>query len=452
MSLILSSEIFTIPLGEGRYLVYAPLCRAAFIANARTVNFLADLKTGLHDTSSDPDGALVQFLRRLEFLDASSESPPITVFQGEPEPTTVSLFLTTACNLRCTYCYASAGDTPQKFMSLDVAKRGIDFVAGNAARKQTGYFEVAYHGGGEPSLNWRTMTHSLDYARDKAAELGLEVSAGMATNGMMNDTQIYWVIANLHSVSLSCDGLPSVNDRHRLMINGQGSSERIIHTLRRFDAAGFCYGLRLTVTHDQIPQLPASVEFLCREFKPVRLQVEPVYQLGRGRDADSAETEAFIAAYRAAKECAYQYGRELTYSGARLDTLTNHFCGVSQDSFCLSPDGNVSACYEAFAEEGEHSKVFFYGTPTPNGNGYNFDLDKLAHLRQQAVQHRPYCQGCFAKWHCAGDCYHKVLAQTGMLEFNGSERCHITRELIKDQLLEHIAAAGGLFWHERLTL
>ena len=443
----LSAEIFTIPLDEGRYLLYAPLRRSAFIGNARTVNFLADLKDGIFDEYADPGGALVQFLRGLDILDAGMETQSLTVFQGEPEPTTVSLFLTTACNLRCTYCYASAGDTPKKFMQFDVAKRGIDFVAGNAAKLNAGRFEVAFHGGGEPTVNWPIMTQALVYAREKAAELGLEVSAGAATNGVMNDTQIDWVIANLESVSLSCDGLPNVNDQHRLMLNGQGSSERIMHTLRRFDAAGFRYGLRITVTQDQIPQLPASVEFLCREFNPVRLQVEPVYQLGRGRDAESAETEAFIAAYRAARECAYQHGRELTYSGARLDTLTNHFCGVSRDSFCLSPDGNVSACYEAFAEDGEVSGVFFYGAPSIDGDGYEFDTAKLEHLRQQAVQHKPYCQGCFAKWHCAGDCYHKALAANGPGEFTGSARCHITRELIKDQILGQIVQAGGVVWH-----
>jgi len=445
---ILTAEIFTLPLGVGQYLLYAPLHRTAFIGNARAVNFLADLKTGLDVSSADPDGVLIQFLRHLEILDAVPKSHPITEFQDEPEPTTVSLFLTTACNLRCTYCYASAGDTPKKFMPLDVAKRGINFVANNAARLDVGRFEVAFHGGGEPTVNWPIMTQAMDYAREKAEEQGLKVSAGAATNGVMNDTQIDWVIANLESVSLSCDGLPTVNDQHRLMLNGQGSSERIMHTLRRFDAAGFRYGLRITVTQDQIPQLPVSVDFLCREFNPVRLQVEPVYQLGRGRDAESAETDAFINAYRAARECAYQHGRELTYSGARLDTLTNHFCGVSRDSFCLSPDGNVSACYEAFTENGEVSGVFFYGAPAVDGNGYEFDTAKLEHLRQQAVQHKPYCQGCYAKWHCAGDCYHKALAANGPGQFTGSARCHITRELIKDQILGQIVQAGGAVWHE----
>ncbi len=212
---VISAEVFTIPLEGNRYIVYAPLRRAAFVANVGVVNFLADLKEGRFDQSADPDGSLVEFLRRLEILDASPEQPPITEFAGNPDPTSVTLFLTTACNLRCTYCYASAGDTPTKYMPLEVARRGIDFVAANAKKRGEPYFEVAYHGGGEPSVNWRVMTESLDYAKQKAAELGLEVRAGLATNGVMSDAQIEWTMANLESVSVSFDGLPSAHDKHR---------------------------------------------------------------------------------------------------------------------------------------------------------------------------------------------------------------------------------------------
>jgi uncharacterized protein len=448
---VLSAEVFVIPHDEAgstdRYLVYAPLRRAAFLANRRAVNFLADLAAGVYDPTADPDGALVELLRRLEILDAGPEALPLTCFGGDPEPTAVTLFLTTACNLRCTYCYASAGDTPQKFMPLEVARRGIDFVAGNARRLGRPAFEVAYHGGGEPTVNWKTMTASLDYARSRAAADGLGLRASCATNGVLNDSQIDWIVANLEGASLSLDGLPAVHDRHRLTIAGQGSSERVMHTVRRFDEAGFRYGLRVTVTADQIPRLPDSIEFLCRHFHPVRLQVEPAYQLGRWTAAPSAETVDFLTAYREAERRARLLGQAISYSGARLGTLTNHFCGVTQDSFCLSPDGNVSGCYEAFSEDNPLAPTFFYGAPGGDG-GYRFDLQTLDHLRRQAVQHRPYCAGCFAKWHCAGDCHHRALTVQGPGEFAGSERCHITRELTRDQILERIAEAGGLLWHE----
>jgi uncharacterized protein len=309
-------------------------------------------------------------------------------------------------------------------------------------------FEINYHGGGEPTVNWRTMTASLDYARELAAAQGLRVLASSATNGVLKDEQIDWMIANLHGVSLSFDGLPEVQDRHRPTVAGKGSSDRVIHTIRRFDDAGFPYGVRVTVTEDQIPLMADSIEFICAQFGVSRIQVEPAYAIGRWAQAPSAETAAFIAGFREAQDRAHRYGRDITFSAARIGLLTSHFCGISQDSFALSPDGNVSACYEVFSEDNPWGKVFFYGRPDVINGGYAFDLQRLDHLRRQAVHHHEYCQGCFAKWTCAGDCYHKSLTVNGDAGFAGSDRCNITRELTKDQILARIAAAGGVFWHE----
>lgn len=444
---VLTAELFTIPLTDREFLIYAPLRRAAFVGNSQTVNLLADLKEGSYDNAT-ANPKMVEFLRRLEILDASPEILPISEFKGEPEPTSVTLFLTTACNLRCTYCYASAGDTPTRNMPLDVARRGIDFVARNAVRKNASYFEVLYHGGGEPTVNWPTLTKSYLYAKEKSVELGIGIRAASASNGVLRDDQIDWIIENFHSVNISFDGLPAAHDKHRLTVLGQGSSDIVIHTLRRFDNAGFPYGLRVTVTKDQIANLPDSVEFICSSFLVEQIQVEPAYQLGRWRNAPSAETADFIAAYREAQMRARSFGREITFSAARLGMLTNHFCGVSQDSFALSPDGNVSSCYEVFSEDNPWAKFFFYGSPQIGNGKYRFELPVLNNLRNLAVQNREFCKGCFARWSCAGDCYHKSLTISGEQEFEGSDRCHITRELTKDQILERIAASGGVFWHE----
>lgn len=445
---VLSTEIFIIPLEQKKYIVYAPLRRAAFVANARVVNFLVDLQQGYYDNKIDNDGALIEFLRQLEILDAGAEELPITIFSGDPEPTAVTLFLTTACNLRCTYCYASAGDTPLRNMSLDVAKKGINFVLNNAIKKGENHIDISYHGGGEPTVNWKVMTTSLIYGKEKAEEAGIKVRSAIATNGVLTDSQLDWIIDNLDGVSLSFDGLPEVQDAHRLMVNGKGSSERVLHTMRRFDESSFTYGIRLTVTHDLIAKLPASIEFLCSQFQPLRIQVEPAYQMGRWREAPSAETEAFIDAYRKAQAIAKSYDREIIFSGARLGLLTNHFCGITQDSFCLSPDGNVSGCYEVFMEEADWADTFFYGKPVLGVNDYVFDMNVLNDLRLQAVQHRDFCQGCYAKWSCGGDCYHKALTVNGAGDFQGSDRCHIIREFTKDQILEKIAGTNTWFWHE----
>ena len=60
---------------------------------------------------------------------------------------------------------------------LDVEKRGIDFVAANARRKRVPEIEITFHGGGEPTVHWKVMTESLQYAREVASLLGLGVKA-----------------------------------------------------------------------------------------------------------------------------------------------------------------------------------------------------------------------------------------------------------------------------------
>ena len=115
----ITTELFVIPL-DGAFLVYAPLRRAAFVANASVVNLIADLREGVKLQASSTED-LVEFLRRLGIVDGPADAPPLRYFSGIPQPTMVTLFLTTACNLRCTYCYAASGDTPGRTMPLSVA-------------------------------------------------------------------------------------------------------------------------------------------------------------------------------------------------------------------------------------------------------------------------------------------------------------------------------------------
>lgn len=442
---LVTGEVFSIPLATNRYLIYAPLRRLAFIANDHMVNAIDELRSS--SVAGNQESATVAFLKRIGLYSSPEEVDPITRFSGQPYPTNVTLFLTTACNLRCTYCYASAGDTPLKAMPLETAIRGIDFVSANAVEAGQETFEVNFHGGGEPTRNWKILTEAVGYARRRGRQLGLVPKISAATNGVLSPAQTDWIIANLDAVSLSCDGLPSIQDRHRPLASGGGSSGIVMRTMRRFDSASFRYGIRVTVTRDQIPSLPDSIEFLCRKTRPQRIQVEPAYALGRWKAEPSAETAEFIDAYREAQTRARALGREITYSAARVGLLTNHFCGISQDTFSLSPDGNVSACYEVFSEDNTWAKEFFYGSADPHGVGYRFDMAALERLRHQGVEHKEFCRGCYAKWHCAGDCHHKALNVNGGEEFQGSDRCHITRELTKDQILDRIAASGGLFWH-----
>jgi uncharacterized protein len=219
-------------------------------------------------------------------------------------------------------------------------------------------------------------------------------------------------------------------------------------TLRIFDQHGFQYGVRITVTADQVPRLADSVEYIYRNFRATSILVEPVYQMGRGADQEDAESEGFVAAFREALRRARALGRTVDFSGARVGTLTRHFCGITRDNFCVSAKGNVTACYEVFSEKETWAHKFFYGRPTGKQGEYSIDTRVLSELRSQTVDKRSFCDGCFAKWTCGGDCYHKSLTANGDVPYQGAGRCDVIRELTKDQILDRIASSGGVFWHQ----
>src|SRR5208283_4181925 len=251
-----------------------------------------------------------------------------------------------------------------------------------------------------------------------------------------------WIVCHLDSATVSFDGLPEVQDTNRPFPSGRGSSDIVLATLRAFDRASFRYAIRMTVAAESAARLAQSVAYLCRRFRPRAIQVEPLYRMGRGRDAADAETAVFIESFRAARRTSAKAAKLLRFSGARLGTLTNRFCGVANDNFCVSPAGNISACHEVADERQPWAERFFYGRPSGGASGFDFDEQVYTALRAHTADRLDYCAGCFAKWHCAGDCYHKALHWNSD-DFAGAGRCEIVRALTKDQILESLAGAGG---------
>ena len=416
----MTPEVFVLPLGDSQYLVYAPLRHSAMIADAGQVSAW-----------------------REELSAAAEEKAPGISPTGPPRPTSATLLLTNACNLRCRYCYAAAGEAAPAYMRPETARRAIDFVAANAVAAGTPSFEVNYHGAGEPTAHWTLLEESHRYARGVAQACGLRLRASLTTNGALTNTKRAWIVSHLDSATLSFDGLPEVQDANRPFPSGRGSSDIVLATLRAFDRAGFRYSIRMTVTADAAACMAQSVGYLCRRFRPRAIQVEPLYRMGRGRDAADAETGVFIEAFRAARRTSPKAAKLLRFSGARLGTLTNRFCGVANDNFCVSPAGNISACHEVADEHQPWAERFFYGRPSTGAAGFDFDEQVYSALRAHTADRLEYCAGCFAKWHCAGDCYHKALHWNAG-EFAGAGRCEIIRALTKDQILEKLAGGGGI--------
>ena len=272
----------------------------------------------------------------------------------------------------------------------------------------------------------------------------------MATNGVLSPEKQQWIIQNFRGVNLSMDGLPDVQDAQRPSPSGKPSSEAVWQTIRAFDAANYPYGIRITITSASVERLPQSVAYLLECAHPKRIQVEPVYVLGRGRaNGFAVDPLAFVEAFREGKKLAAQSGVDYSYSAARMNLLTNRFCTSCGEGFSLTPQGLVSSCYEVPDPSFEYADQFIFGQFDETRARYTFDEEKLARLRTLTVEQIAWCRDCFCKWHCGGDCLYKSRFALVDGEFVGDPRCEITRALTLDQILEKISKGGGTVWAER---
>jgi sulfatase maturation enzyme AslB (radical SAM superfamily) len=87
--------------------------------------------------------------------------------------------------LACRYCNFEAPKKSSPLMPAAVARGAIDAYLQllKAARKQT--LEVQFFGG-EPFYAWDTVFFAVEYARLRAAELGMKTRFEVITNGVFS--------------------------------------------------------------------------------------------------------------------------------------------------------------------------------------------------------------------------------------------------------------------------
>jgi len=429
-------DLFVIP-DEGKYILYAPLHKSLLAVNAAAVSALQEFKKGKRN-AINPRSNLFKNLLSAGMIVSAQDSKQAVSFRRDEvfNPSGVSLFLTTRCSMRCIYCYGKGGDSG-KVMTWKIAKAAIDWIVNHVAGQGRKNFYVNFHGGGEVTMAMGLMKKCVEYIRQQAKLKGLTVNIDAGLNGIMSAKNAEWISKNLNSATFSLDGLPEIQNTHRPLSNGRDSFEKVSQTLKYMDSQRFNYGIRATVTQNSLDKLAESVDFICKNFDPKGgIQVEPFFEAGRAlaNKLPPVDPQAFVRKYKEADIVAHSYGKRLKYSGARFETVTNIFCKAAGNSFAVTPDSQITSCYEVTAMDDPRAPLFFYGRLDETDGKISFDQEKISKLLSLTVENKTYCSKCFCKWHCAGDCPAKLALAGNAWEPSDNPRCYINQELTKEQI------------------
>lgn len=454
----LRTPVFFIPgRTSAEQIAYAPLRRLAFSVNSageKILRALAGANGGLD--AGLRQKPFLEAVERMGLLEELPDAPPGVAEStgGAYQPTTVTLFLTGNCNLHCSYCYARGGDT-DSVMPWETAKAALDFVIDNAIATNSLKITVIFHGDGEPTLAWPILTKCIEYAERRCLEedLACDFEAGM--NGIIAEKRLRWLAPKLRNITVSLDGPPDIQDAQRplsspggheradSLIKGEGmedernSSSRIVErSLRILDELGVSYGIRCTITRRSAGRIPEVVEYLCKVSQTADLMLEPSFPEGRAIETDEREVDPamFVDGFLQGRLIARQHGRRLKYAGARADQITNRFCEAVSGAFNVTQDGRVTSCYEVFAKDDPRIHHFDIGALDPATGRFGVNMDTIRAAAQWTAAEKAPCQGCFARYHCAGDCAAKLSATGDPKDTVNRNRCFVIRELTRAQI------------------
>lgn len=409
-------------LGDGvslAYIFYAPTLRLVLLLTS-------DLGNSILSSNVLPD----QILLRLE---RQSLNPVFPIIE-RPKAFHLAIGLTNNCTLACDYCHAEANRTTKTNHQL--LAKAIDYAFVESGKTPEKKLSVSFAVGGEPTMNWKEFTYTVDHIRDleKQKYMGVgKVYLSMTTNCYYGSKKREYVAHNFDALTLSIDGSEEIHNIHRPTRAYKGSYSLVAETSRFYILSGEVkVALRGTVSSLSVAQLPEFVKHFYSEFgSGYTVAFEPLIRIGRALNGkmQPPTNEDFARYYWAAREIGRELGIRVTTSSANIDRLVGRYCGaMSIPSFTLCTNGKITACHRD-----QDGLDYAYGEIDLKTQTVGIDMNKIENNIARGEMPE-YCQACFAKWHCAGDCPD--------LRRIGYSRCDVNRFIVYKQIFELLTKGG----------
>jgi uncharacterized protein len=337
--------------------------------------------------------------------------------------------VTTACNLRCLYCY-EAGIKPRT-MDPDTVEATLRWLDERAAHPYVRHLSPTLFGG-EPMLVVGHLERMLDGIGAIRERHGLGGETMMSSNGLLLDRTTARRLADrgLRTVQISLDGPEEIHDRRRIDARGHGHFRKILSIVEEIhDLLRVC--VKVNLDAENLPALRSLFELLAeRELTPhitVKLElVAPPPNPASARvseqlllQTEPSTADAYLDSFALARELGVRITRDTTHSTPCMAHVT--------DGVAIGPNGALYKCVSLVGR-----REFQVGHVSERGfrtESHRAQLDYSELIRECVDQRCAYLPVCM------GGCPYEAWVLTG------SARTFLCRRSYLERLYR------GLLWN-----
>ena len=322
------------------------------------------VKTGdlYYDTAS---GTLIRGERRFErhcdFLQNQNLDEMVEKARSKKAPrgdlkgiSTVTIFTTTDCNAKCSYCYEHG--IYRRPMSREVANDVADWIAKRTKKVSLRMF------GGEPLFN----REIIDILCSRLKECGVKYTMSIITNGyFLKAIPVSW---HLKNVQVSIDGTSEVYLKEKGF-----RLEPVLSNIRNAIDDGIRVVVRLNVPEDETDMLA-----LCDILKTIP-----------GLNAYAHVLFSETPNYKGTNKVNWRLIKLGLYSDLKLPKYSDGYCMADQGrAVCINPEGKITLC-EHYCDDEIIGSIY----------GDNYDWNVIQAWREFIPQTEE-CKECFYRPIC----------------------------------------------------
>lgn len=379
---------------------------------------------------------IMEELKRLKVIRHNYTLPSIEDMPAKvknPVITTLNLFISQSCNLRCLYCYGGGGEYGKKgFMDETTAYRGIDWLIGQSGDEKK--LSLSFFGG-EPLMNFQLIKKIVSYCEEKEKEHDKKFDFAITTNGtLLSDEIISYCRGKKIAFLISFDGpkevqdynrpskegnfssydeairgikklLPEIPDTNvRATIYGDADIQYITDFLSDFGFASYHFVLASQSPHNRLSEEKNHILPVEKIIKFHRDYGEKILRAVKNREVDKIRKLKLSRFFR-------------NFIPGDDPVRKYFYCGVGRFYAAMSASGDIYPCHRFVGLE-EYKM----------GNIYSNDISRDEHLKS-LVFTADKCIECWAKYFCGGNCVYEHMVSTGSIFDPAEEVCKIIKAL-----------------------